>query len=169
MTQFPGVSSPPRGPEQRVVESLDEDECLRLLRATYVGRLAYTGREGPAVVPVVYTVHEGSVIFHPLQGTFTEEDLRTGIADAEYQVVFEIDQIDALARWGWAVQVVGSAHHVDTEAERASIVDGGADPFPWPEAEGAPLMRVLPIHIRGRRSYQRIPQAGEAGSEKQDH
>jgi nitroimidazol reductase NimA-like FMN-containing flavoprotein (pyridoxamine 5'-phosphate oxidase superfamily) len=143
----------------RVIENLDEEECLRLLGATQVGRLAYTGRQGPSVLPVVYKMHEGSIIFHPLQGTFTEEDLRTGIAHAEYQVTFEIDQIDPLARWGWGVQVVGSAHHVDTEAERASIVGAGADPFPWAEAEAAPLMRVKPIHVRGRRSYLRTMQA----------
>ena len=96
-----------------MAESLNEDECLRLLGATRVGRLAYTGREGPTVV--VYKLHEGSVGFHPLQGTFTEEDLRTGIAHAEYQVA--------------------------------------ADPFPWLGAGAAPLMRVRPSYIRGRRSY----------------
>jgi len=139
----------------RVIENLDEKECLRLLGATQVGRLAYTGRQGPTVLPVVYRLHEGSIVFHPLEGTFTEADLRTGIAHAEYQVIFEIDQIDPLARWGWGVQVVGSAHYVDTEDERASIISAGADPFPWPEAEGAPLMQVKPVHIRGRRSYPR--------------
>ena len=70
----------PGGAGQRLVESLDESECLRLLGAGRVGRLAYTGREGTAVLPVVYKLHEGSVVFHTLQGTFTEEDLRTGIA-----------------------------------------------------------------------------------------
>ena len=128
---------------------------MRLLGATRVGRLAYTGREGPTVVAVVYKLHEGSVVFHPLQGTFTEEDLRTGIAHAEYQVAFEIDQIDPDARGGWAVLVVGPAHHVETAAERASIIGAGADPFPWPEADAAPLMRVRPSYIRGRRSYPR--------------
>jgi nitroimidazol reductase NimA-like FMN-containing flavoprotein (pyridoxamine 5'-phosphate oxidase superfamily) len=142
-------------PWQRLAESLDADECLRLLAATRVGRLAYTGREGPTVVAVVYTMHEGSIVFHPLQGTFTEEDLRTGIAHAEYQVAFEIDQIDPDARGGWAVLAVGPAHHVYTEAERASIINAGADPFPWPEAEAAPLMRVWPRYLRGRRSYPR--------------
>jgi hypothetical protein len=48
---------------------------------------------------------------------------------------------------------VGSAHHVDTEAERASISDAGADPWPWPEAEAAHLIRVQPRRITGRRSY----------------
>ena len=146
----------PGGAGQRLVESLDESECLRLLGAGRVGRLAYTGREGPVVLPVVYKLHEGSVVFHTLQGTFTEEDLRTGIAHADYQVAFEIDQIDPDARGGWAVLVVGPAHHVDTEAERASVIDAGADPWPWPEAEATHLMRVKPLRISGRRSYLRV-------------
>jgi nitroimidazol reductase NimA-like FMN-containing flavoprotein (pyridoxamine 5'-phosphate oxidase superfamily) len=145
----------------RVIEKLDEEECLRLLGATQVGRLAYTGREGPTVLPVVYKMHQGSIVFHPLQGTFTEEDLHTGIAHAEYQVTFEIDQIDPLARWGWGVQVVGSAHHVDTDSERASIIGAGADPIPWAQAEGPPFMMVKPIQIRGRRSYPR-PMAAQS-------
>ncbi len=38
------------------------------------------------MLPVLYKLYEGSVVFHTLADTFTEEDLRTGIANAEYQV-----------------------------------------------------------------------------------
>jgi hypothetical protein len=151
--------NPPETLQPRVIESLDENECLRLLCAARVGRLGYTGREGPTIVPVVYKVHDRSIVFHPLEGSYTQEDLRTGIPHAEFEVVFEIDQIDPLARWGWAVEVVGPAHFVDTEAERASIVRAGNDPFPWPEAATAPTMQVQPRHIRGRRSYLRTTPA----------
>jgi Pyridoxamine 5'-phosphate oxidase len=143
----------PAEPWEMVTETLDEDECLRLLAARRVGRLGYTSREGPAVAPVVYKVHDGSVVFRPLEGTNAEEDLRTGIEDAEFEVAFEIDQVDPLAGWGWAVLAVGPAHFVDTEAERASIADARGDPFPWLEAEGAPLMLVRPRRFYGRRSY----------------
>jgi nitroimidazol reductase NimA-like FMN-containing flavoprotein (pyridoxamine 5'-phosphate oxidase superfamily) len=146
----------PGEPWPRVIENLDKDECLRLLAARRVGRLGYTSREGPAVAPVVYKMHDSSLIFHPLEGTNAEEDLRTGIAEAEYEVAFEIDQVDPLAGWGWTVLVVGPAHFVDTEAERASIIAAGDDPFPWLEEESAPLMRVHPHHFYGRRSYVRV-------------
>jgi nitroimidazol reductase NimA-like FMN-containing flavoprotein (pyridoxamine 5'-phosphate oxidase superfamily) len=148
-------STAPGGAAGRVIENMTESECVRLLGAGRVGRLAYTGREGPTVLPIVYKLHEGTIVFHPLQGTFTEQDLRTGIAHADYKVAFEIDQIDPDARGGWAVLVAGSAHHVDTEAERASIISAGADPWPWPEAEAVHLMRVRPLSITGRRSYLR--------------
>jgi len=148
--------SPPGRLGQRVTESLSGSESLRLLGAGRVGRLAYTGREGLTVLPVVYKMHEGSIVFHTLEGTSTEEDLRTGIAHADYQIAFEIDQIDPDTRGGWAVLVVGSAHHVDTEAERASIISARADPWPWPEAGTVHLMLVHPRRISGRRSYLRI-------------
>ena len=87
--------------------------------------------------------------FHTLADTFTEEDLRTGIANAEYQVAFEVDQYDPETLDGWVVLVLGSAHHVDTEAERASISNAGADP--WPETESEHLVLVQPTRISGRR------------------
>ena len=136
-------------PGPRVLEPLDERECLQLIGAGRLGRLTYTGRFGPTVLPVQYKLHEGSIVFYTFQDTFTEEDLRTGIAHAEYQVAFEIDQFDPETLEGWIVLVVGPAHHVDTEAERASIISAGADP--WPEAESEHLVRVQPIRIGGRR------------------
>jgi Pyridoxamine 5'-phosphate oxidase/Response regulator receiver domain len=47
----------------RVIEELDENECLYLISPGGVGRIAYTGRFGPAVLPVNYTVRDGAVIF----------------------------------------------------------------------------------------------------------
>lgn len=145
-------SNPPSGPGSRVVERLDEPECLRLIDALRVGRLGYTGRFGPTILPVRYELYEGSIVFHTLQGTFTEEDLRTGIALAEYEVAFEVDQYDTEGHAGWVVEVVGPAHHVDTEAERAAIVNAGADP--WPEAESEHLLRVQPVRITGLRIHR---------------
>jgi nitroimidazol reductase NimA-like FMN-containing flavoprotein (pyridoxamine 5'-phosphate oxidase superfamily) len=130
-----------------VIEHLGDSECLELLGAARVGRLAYTGRYGPTVLPVVYKLHEGSIVFHTFRDTFTEEDLRTGIAEAEYHVAFEIEQIDPEALEGWTVLVTGPAHHVDTETEHESIISAGADPLP--EAEAEHLIRVKLHSITG--------------------
>jgi nitroimidazol reductase NimA-like FMN-containing flavoprotein (pyridoxamine 5'-phosphate oxidase superfamily) len=148
----PGGGAPQRpegGPGPRVLERLDESECLRLIGAGRLGRLAYRGRFGPTVLPVLYKLHEGSIVFRTLQDTFTEEDLRTGIAHAEYEVGFEVDRYDPETLDGWAVLVVGPAHHVDTEAERAPIISAWDDP--WPEDESGHLVRVQPVRISGRR------------------
>jgi nitroimidazol reductase NimA-like FMN-containing flavoprotein (pyridoxamine 5'-phosphate oxidase superfamily) len=139
----------PGGTGRRVLEHLDEAECLRLISAGGVGRLAYSGRYGPTVLPVNYRMHEGSILFRTAQDSPTEEDLRTGIAHAEYLVAFEIDQIDAGAREGWSVLIQGSAHHVDSEDERASVAS--AEVEPWPEGEREHFIRITPARITGRR------------------
>jgi hypothetical protein len=78
------ASSGPAGSARRVVERLDEAECLRLLGIRGLGRLVYNSRYRPMALPVEYTMHEGSIVFRTTQDTFTDEDLRTGIAHTEY-------------------------------------------------------------------------------------
>jgi nitroimidazol reductase NimA-like FMN-containing flavoprotein (pyridoxamine 5'-phosphate oxidase superfamily) len=135
-----------------VVERLDEAECMELLGAGRIGRLIYSSRYGPVALPSEYKIHEGSIIFRTYRTTFTEEDLRTGIAHAEYEVAFEADQTDPEAREGWLVLVLGSAHHLDTEAERASIADVGLKS--WVEGEPEHFIRVDPIRVTGQRIRQ---------------
>jgi nitroimidazol reductase NimA-like FMN-containing flavoprotein (pyridoxamine 5'-phosphate oxidase superfamily) len=135
-----------------VVERLDEAECMELLGAGRIGRLIYSSRYGPVALPSEYKIHEGSIIFRTYRTTFTEEDLRTGIAHAEYEVAFEADQTDPDAREGWLVLVLGSAHHIDTEAERASIADVGLKS--WVEGEPEHFIRVDPIRVSGQRIRQ---------------
>jgi hypothetical protein len=50
------------------------------------------------------------------------------------------------------VLVQGSAHHVDSEAERASVSEAGVDP--WPGGERELFVRVIPSRITGRRIRQ---------------
>jgi len=140
---------------QPVTEQLSEAECLRLIAAGGIGRIAYTGRYGPVVLPVNYTLHEGTIVFRTGTGSPMDEDLRTGIAHAEYTVAFEIDQIDAAAREGWSVLIQGPAHHVDSAAERAPVAEPGVEP--WPGGEREQFLRIVPRRITGRR----IRQAGK--------
>ena len=132
-----------------VVELLDEAECLRLISAGGVGRIGYTGRFGPTVVPVNYALHEGTIVFRTGQHGPLGEDLRTGIEHAESKVAFEIDETSAATREGWSVLVQGSAHLVDSEAERVSIVQSGVEP--WAGGEKELFVRVIPTRITGRR------------------
>ena len=122
---------------------------MELLSTARIGRLIYNSRYGPVAVPSEYKIYEGSIVFRTYRVTFTEEDLRTGIAHAEYQVVVEVDQTDPEAREGWVVLVRGTAHHVDTEAERASISNVGLES--WVEGEPEHFIRVDPVSIAGQR------------------
>src|SRR5258708_15062141 len=123
----PGSETADRRP---VLEELDEAECLRLIAPGGIGRIAYSGRYGPTVLPVNYKLHQGAIVFRTAQDSPTDEDLRTGIADAEYKVAFEIDEIDLAAREGWSVLIQGPVHHVESEDERASVVEPGAEASP---------------------------------------
>lgn len=63
-----------------VVELLNEAECLQLVSAGGVGRIGYTGRFGPTVLPVNYALYEGTIVSRTGQHSPLGEDLRTGLA-----------------------------------------------------------------------------------------
>jgi nitroimidazol reductase NimA-like FMN-containing flavoprotein (pyridoxamine 5'-phosphate oxidase superfamily) len=132
-----------------VAELLEEAECLRLILPGGIGRLAYSSPNGPAVLPVNYKLHEGTVMFRTGQNSPVGDDLRTGIAEAEYKVAFEIDSLGIADREGWFVFIHGAAHHVDSDAERASVLQSGVEP--WPAGEREHFVRIIPTLITGRR------------------
>ncbi len=150
----PARPEPGRDPADRepVLEHLDEAECLRLMSLGGIGRIAYSGLAGVTVLPVNYKLHEGAVVFRTAQEGPLDEDLRTGIASAEYKVAFEIDDFDLTAREGWSVLIQGAAHHVDSEAERDSVLEAGVEP--WPGGKREHFLRIVPIRISGRRIRQ---------------
>ena len=67
-----------------MLEDLDEAECLRLIAPGGIGRLVFAGRFDLTVLPVNYKLHDGAILFRTTQHGATDEDLRTGIAHAEY-------------------------------------------------------------------------------------
>ena len=140
-----------------VVEFLDEAECLRLIAAGGVGRIGYTGRFGPTILPVNYTLHDGTIVFRTGQHSPLGEDLRTGIEHAESKVAFEIDETSPATHEGWSILIQGSAHLVDSDAERASVVQSGVEP--WAGGEKELFVRVLPTRITGRHIRRAGPPA----------
>ena len=131
-----------------VVDEMSEDECLRLVAQHEVGRIAYNGRYRPTILPVNYRLYEGSVVFRTGQDSPLDEDLRTGISNAEYKVAFEIDSLDPASRQGWSVLIQGSAHHVTDEGERSGVAQAGVSP--WADGVKEMYIRVLPTRITGR-------------------
>jgi nitroimidazol reductase NimA-like FMN-containing flavoprotein (pyridoxamine 5'-phosphate oxidase superfamily) len=129
---------------------MSEAESMELLASGGLGRLVYNGPDGPTALPVVYKIDAGSIVLGTWDPVLFDEDLRTGIAQAEYKVAVEVDQIDVEAREGWFVLVRGAAHHLDTEAERAPFIDAGLEP--WVEGVPAHFIRVNPTSIWGSSS-----------------
>ena len=131
------------------LEQLDEAECLRLIAPGGIGRIAYTGRHDITVLPVNYRLQDGAILFRTAQDSLTGEDLRAGIAHAEYRVAFEIDDVDTAAREGWSVLVQGPAHHLDAEDERTRALAAGVDP--WPGGAKEHFISITPVRVTGRR------------------
>jgi nitroimidazol reductase NimA-like FMN-containing flavoprotein (pyridoxamine 5'-phosphate oxidase superfamily) len=152
-------ASPGPGPEPRaqppVPEQLDEAGSLQLISPGGIGRLAYASARGPVVIPVNYGLYEGTIVFRTAQDSPTNEDLRTGIAGAEYVVAFEVDRVDSVSRDGWSVFIQGRAHHVDSETERALILESGVEA--WPSGPSEQVVRIFPTLISGRR-FRRVPE-----------
>lgn len=135
------------------LEDLEEAECLSLIAPGGVGRLAFVGQFDLTVLPVNYRLHEGAIMFRTGHEGAIEEDLRTGISDAEYRVAFEIDDFDPRTREGWSVLVQGPAHHLDTEAEQAEALALGIEA--WAGGERDHFIKIMPLRITGRRIRRR--------------
>jgi len=131
------------------VTKLSEEECRALISPGGVGRIAYAGRFGPTVLPVNYEVFEDTIVFRTSPDSPMDEDLRSGIAHAEYKVAFEIDELDKSERTGWSVLLQGSAHHVDSYTEGASVRASGVEP--WARGNKDHYIRIVPTRITGRR------------------
>jgi nitroimidazol reductase NimA-like FMN-containing flavoprotein (pyridoxamine 5'-phosphate oxidase superfamily) len=148
-----GSANPEPGRDRTIwdpeLEHLDEAECLRLMSAGGVGRLAYTGQLGPAVIPVNYKLKDGDIVFRTQLDSPTDEDLRTGIQGADYKVSFEVDDFDEDTREGWFVFIQGPAHHVDSDDDRASAWAPGV--HTPAERAREHFVRITPTFVTGRR------------------
>jgi uncharacterized protein len=91
----------PSTDHDRQHEALDEQECLRLLGTTAIGRVAYTEAALPAIRPVSYTLRDDAVVIPTQAGSALADALRGAV------VAFEADSYDHAARTGWSVTVVG--------------------------------------------------------------
>jgi hypothetical protein len=133
----------------RVVEELDEYQCLTLMDPTGVGRIAYISRFGPAVLPVTYTVHRGAVLFRTAEHGPLDEDLRTGVAQPGCIMGLQIDDIGAAARPGWSVLIQGPARRLTAAEEEDALRYTRVEP--WVPGERELFIRIVPDRITGRR------------------
>ncbi len=132
-----------------VLEHLDEGECIRLIAPGGIGRLCFAGQYDLTVLPVNYVLHGGAILFRTAPEGTTDEDLRTGIAHAEYRVAFEVDDFDSETREGWSVLVQGPAHHMDSDEERAAAAAIGLQT--WAGGDRDHFIRISPARVTGRR------------------
>ncbi|MGH9178971.1 MAG: pyridoxamine 5'-phosphate oxidase family protein [Acidimicrobiales bacterium] len=121
------------------LEELSRDECIRLLAARRVGRLAVAVPDAaPFVVPVNYLVDGEVVVFRSGGGSKLRALRGTPVA-------FQIDDIDPLRRTGWSVLIRGRAYESTRWETEHLELDA------WAPGEKSHWVRVVPDAISGRR------------------
>jgi nitroimidazol reductase NimA-like FMN-containing flavoprotein (pyridoxamine 5'-phosphate oxidase superfamily) len=137
-------ASPPSttdGAAPEIVRSgtLDDTECLFLLRWNTVGRVAVGNfDEAPTVVPVSFVVDGDTIVFRFEPGPLLRELLHQ-------PVTFEADGYDAGHRVGWTVQAQGLALEIDDDPDLEPAQE------PWSPADGHVSVRLTPSSFRGHR------------------
>ncbi|GAA2377953.1 helix-turn-helix domain-containing protein [Streptomyces carpaticus] len=137
----PGLGQAAAHPE--LVE-LTEQECRERLGRHGVGRIALYTEHGPAVLPVNYTVVDGSVVYRTAHGS------TPGQAVGQ-EVAFEVDHVDEAMSRGWSVLVVGRALQVGAPEEEVRRLAREARSEPWAGGERELWVRVQPERVTGRR------------------
>jgi uncharacterized protein len=126
---------------------LDRPECLRLLAATGVGRIAVnvTGWDQPMLRPVNYVFDEAtlSVVMRSGAGSKLHALLRSSKA------VFEIDGTDPAEHVGWSVIILGVVEEVTNPAELKRYEGLGLDP--WAPGHKGTWFRIRANTVSGRR------------------
>lgn len=126
------------------IEWLERDECLALLAAEEIGRLAVVAGGIPYVFPVNYRLDGEAVVFRTDEGTKLTHGSR-------HPVCFEIDSFDRETKQGWSVVVAGRLEEVlstDTEV-MTRVLQLGIDP--WVRGEKAHWVRLIARRVSGRR------------------
>jgi nitroimidazol reductase NimA-like FMN-containing flavoprotein (pyridoxamine 5'-phosphate oxidase superfamily) len=121
---------------------LDRTECESALATQRVGRVGLQVLDHPLVLPVVFTVLDGDIVFRTAPG----EKL---IAAALQRVVaFEVDDYDVEARTGWSVNVVGTIEEIVEPALLQPFRD--LDLPCWAGEARDRYVRIRPRAVTGR-------------------
>lgn len=124
------------------LEVLSRVEAIALLETQEVGRLVYTRRALPAVMPVNFAVRAGGILIWTGAASPLGQALRGAV------VAFQVDELDRATRSGWSVTVTGTATLVTDEIELARArVDG---PVPWAPGIKDHLIRIPITMVTGR-------------------
>ena len=125
------------------LETLDRQECLRLLTGAMVGRVVHTDRALPACTPVNYRLVGEAVVFR------TSASSRLAAATADAVVAFQVDEIDPDTTTGWSVQVTGVATAVRDVSTLVRLDQLGL--VAWAGDDRRHWVRIAIADVTGRR------------------
>jgi len=122
---------------------LDRQECMELLAAKAVGRLAYVVDNGARILPFNYVVAGDSVILRTVHDGEIYHHALSSIS------AFEVDETDEFFESGWSVVVVGRLE-LASEEDFARMLYGKL-PEPWAGGSRYMFVRLRCEHVSGRR------------------
>jgi nitroimidazol reductase NimA-like FMN-containing flavoprotein (pyridoxamine 5'-phosphate oxidase superfamily) len=123
---------------------LSREESLNLLASVPVGRIVYTDRALPAILPVNFALDsDETVVFRTGAGS------KLAAATREAVVAFEADSFDTAAKSGWSVVAVGRSRLVEDsdEIERLSRLNIGT----WVRTDPEHFVKIELYQVSGRR------------------
>ncbi|MGH4010829.1 MAG: pyridoxamine 5'-phosphate oxidase family protein [Pseudonocardiaceae bacterium] len=128
------------------LEVLATRECLRLLASVPLGRVVFTDQALPSVLPVIFVVHDETIVLRTSDGSKLSAAARNSV------VAFEADEFDVATWTGWSVTVLGHARLIRDNAALAEL--SALDLPPW--TPGRERFVVISIEIvTGRRAPPR--------------
>jgi transcriptional regulator with XRE-family HTH domain len=122
---------------------LGRDECRALLSTHGVGRVAFTGPDGPVAFPVNYDVLGEALFFRSVPGSAPARAVGSDVA-------FEVDHLDDAMSQGWSVLAVGRAEVVD-DPDMVRRLDERAYSEPWAGGSHLIWVKVPFTRLTGRR------------------
>ena len=132
-----------RAPHAHELVELSRTECARLLAEQEVGRIAFTERALPTMVPVNYVMDGQSVVFR------TKAESRLARLLPETVVAFEVDDLDRRARTGSSVVIIGIVERIEESSALARL--DALRLAPWAGDTRPVFLRIRPGLITGRR------------------
>jgi uncharacterized protein len=123
------------------LEVLDRAECLRLIGTATLGRVGTTIAALPVVLPVNFSLVDGSIVFRTSSGTKLDAATRDAV------VAFEVDDFEPLTHAGWSVVVTGTAREIADRDAQARL-----GPIPrWAPAGDDRFVSISTDLVSGRR------------------
>jgi nitroimidazol reductase NimA-like FMN-containing flavoprotein (pyridoxamine 5'-phosphate oxidase superfamily) len=138
----------------RPTPTLGPADCLTLLATRTLGRLVFTHRALPDVLPVSYVLDGVDILLRLAVGS------PAAAATPDTIVAFETDDLDAVAGTGWSVTVVGRAREIARPDERLRAVT--RDLRWWGDGGRTRLLAVAAEKITGQRltTWPQTPDQG---------
>ncbi len=120
---------------------LTKEQSRDALTRAAVGRVVFTDRALPAVLPVTYIVDGDTIVIRTARGS------RLARAADGAVLAFETDELNASTRSGWSVVVTGEAY-VETDPDEQARLTELLEP--WVPGVKAVFIRIPLTVVTGR-------------------